>query len=77
MANELPEVRKSMQIGLLCVQENTADRPTMASVLGMFISEATTLRTPKQPAFITTSVPIPNSSRCSKNEVTISLLLGR
>ncbi|XXG59407.1 hypothetical protein AAC387_Pa04g1500 [Persea americana] len=77
VANELPEVRKCMQIGLLCVQENTADRPTMASVLGMFISEATTLRTPKQPAFITTSVPIPNSSRCSKNEVTISLLLGR
>lgn len=73
----LPEVLKCLQIALLCVQENTADRPTMASVVGMFISETTTLQTPKQPAFITTNLPNPNSSIISKNEMTISKLDGR
>ena len=75
---ELLELKRCLQIGLLCVQENSADRPTMASVVSMFISETTTLEAPKQPAFITTSLPDPRSSTSSsKNEVSISTLEGR
>ncbi|RWR90951.1 G-type lectin S-receptor-like serine/threonine-protein kinase [Cinnamomum micranthum f. kanehirae] len=76
-ACEILELKRCLQIGLLCVQENSTDRPTMASVVSMFISETTTLEAPKQPAFITTSLPNPSSSSSSKNEVTISTVEGR
>lgn len=65
------EVMKCIHIGLLCVQENTGDRPTMATVVGMFVSETTSLPTPKQPAFIMTS---PYCSHSSRNDVTFSTL---
>ena len=45
------EVLRCIQIGLLCVQEDAMDRPTMSAVLLMLSSE-TTLPSPKQPAFI-------------------------
>ena len=45
------EVLRCIQIGLLCVQENAIDRPTMLAILLMLSSE-TTLPSPKQPAFI-------------------------
>lgn len=45
------EVMRSIHIGLLCVQEDPADRPTMASIVLMLDSNTVTLPTPKQPAF--------------------------
>ncbi|KAM4102029.1 hypothetical protein ACB094_05G192100 [Castanea mollissima] len=45
------EVVRCIQIGLLCVQEDAMDRPTMLAVLLMLSCE-TTLPSPKQPAFI-------------------------
>ncbi|KAL0012567.1 hypothetical protein SO802_007675 [Lithocarpus litseifolius] len=45
------EVLRCIQIGLLCVQEDAADRPTMFAILLMLSCE-TTLPSPKQPAFI-------------------------
>ncbi|KAL0003584.1 hypothetical protein SO802_017365 [Lithocarpus litseifolius] len=45
------EVLRCIQIGLLCVQEDAMDRPTMSAILLMLSSE-TTLPSPKQPAFI-------------------------
>ncbi|KAG6695126.1 hypothetical protein I3842_09G080600 [Carya illinoinensis] len=45
------EVMRCIHIGLLCVQENVADRPTMASVVVMLNSYSTTLPVPSQPAF--------------------------
>ncbi|XP_023873524.2 G-type lectin S-receptor-like serine/threonine-protein kinase RKS1 [Quercus suber] len=45
------EVLRCIQIGLLCVQEDAVDRPTMLAVLLMLSCE-TTLPSPKQPAFI-------------------------
>ncbi|KAF3947648.1 hypothetical protein CMV_026244 [Castanea mollissima] len=45
------EVLRCIQIGLLCVQEDAMDRPTMLAVLLMLSCE-TTLPSPKQPAFI-------------------------
>ncbi|XP_030442377.1 cysteine-rich receptor-like protein kinase 10 [Syzygium oleosum] len=45
------EFRRYMQIGLLCVQEDAYDRPTMSSVVVMMKSESTTLTNPQRPAF--------------------------
>ncbi|CAL5410562.1 unnamed protein product [Camellia sinensis] len=45
------EVLKCIHIGLLCVQEDAADRPTMSFVVVMLGSETVTLPPPKQPAF--------------------------
>ncbi|KAK7391016.1 hypothetical protein VNO78_19294 [Psophocarpus tetragonolobus] len=45
------EVIKCIHIGLLCVQEDPIDRPTMASVVLMLDSYSVTLPAPNQPAF--------------------------
>ncbi|KAJ6333383.1 hypothetical protein OIU77_009285 [Salix suchowensis] len=45
------EMTRCIHIGLLCVQENVADRPTMASVVLMLSSSSLTLQIPSQPAF--------------------------
>ena len=45
------EVLRCIQIGLLCVQEDPADRPTMARVVLMLNSFSVTLPLPQQPAF--------------------------
>ncbi|KAK2631779.1 hypothetical protein EUGRSUZ_L02458 [Eucalyptus grandis] len=45
------EIVRCVHIGLLCVQENVANRLTMASVLLMLNSHSVTLQVPSQPAF--------------------------
>ena len=45
------EVLKCMHIGLLCVQEDAADRPTMSSVVHMLASDNVTVPSPTRPAF--------------------------
>jgi hypothetical protein len=45
------EIMRCIHIGLLCVQENVVDRPTMASVILMLTSYSITLQVPSQPAF--------------------------
>ncbi|GLU23196.1 hypothetical protein SLE2022_392200 [Rubroshorea leprosula] len=45
------EMMRCIHIGLLCVQENVSDRPTMASVLLMLSSNSTSLKVPSRPAF--------------------------
>lgn len=47
----LQEAWRCIQIGLLCVQENAVDRPTMSDVV-MMLSSETALPSPEQPAFI-------------------------
>ena len=42
---------KCINIGLLCVQYDPSDRPTMSTVIKMLDSEIANLPTPKQPAF--------------------------
>uniref|UniRef100_A0A6N2KT66 non-specific serine/threonine protein kinase n=1 Tax=Salix viminalis TaxID=40686 RepID=A0A6N2KT66_SALVM len=41
-----------INIGLLCVQESPADRPTMSDVISMIVNEHVALPEPKQPAFV-------------------------
>nr|XP_023894969.1 putative receptor-like protein kinase At4g00960 isoform X4 [Quercus suber] len=45
------EIMRCIHIGLLCVQENVVDRPTMASVVLMLNSVSITLPIPSKPAF--------------------------
>lgn len=77
------EVTRCIHIGLLCVQEDPADRPTMASIVLMLNSYSVTLPAPKQPAFFLHSGTDPNmpkqfgqsttrSYAPSVNEVSIS-----
>ncbi|CAN6272056.1 unnamed protein product [Urochloa humidicola] len=45
-------VLKCAHIGLLCVQENPSDRPSMSNVLLMLVGRSTTLHAPSRPAFL-------------------------
>uniref|UniRef100_A0A803MUV4 non-specific serine/threonine protein kinase n=1 Tax=Chenopodium quinoa TaxID=63459 RepID=A0A803MUV4_CHEQI len=45
------EAMKCINVGLLCVQENPADRPTMSTVVTMIANEAYQLPKPNNPAF--------------------------
>ncbi|XP_024010194.1 putative cysteine-rich receptor-like protein kinase 39 [Eutrema salsugineum] len=49
--NSSNEIIKLIQIGLLCVQENPTNRPTMSSVIVWLGSETITIPSPKAPAF--------------------------
>ncbi|KAH6772829.1 hypothetical protein C2S52_004342 [Perilla frutescens var. hirtella] len=53
--NFLSKMVRCIHIGLLCVQENAAYRPTMSSVLHMLNTSASTLSVPTEPAFYMTS----------------------
>ncbi|KAF5764530.1 putative protein kinase RLK-Pelle-DLSV family [Helianthus annuus] len=46
------EVLRCTIIGLLCVQEDPQDRPTMTGVLGMLGMDIESLPDPKEPAFV-------------------------
>ncbi|WCJ42939.1 G-type lectin S-receptor-like serine/threonine-protein kinase RKS1 [Euphorbia peplus] len=69
------EVARCIQIGLLCVQESAADRPTMFDVVFMLTNNAI-LAYPKQPAFILNRTYTSDGSN-SVNEVTVSMLRPR
>ncbi|CAL9077251.1 unnamed protein product [Musa acuminata var. zebrina] len=81
------EALRCMHIGLLCVQEEPAERPGMASVVLMLSSASVTLPTPSPPAFYVhgssiqeaadlleadRAAQLPLKERWSENEVSIS-----
>ncbi|KAF0929656.1 hypothetical protein E2562_023010 [Oryza meyeriana var. granulata] len=70
------EMLKCIQLGLLCVQENPAERPTMLSVLLMLHHiDTTSFPAPSKPAFTFANVGNTTSSSAaalSANEVSIS-----
>ncbi|XP_068322763.1 cysteine-rich receptor-like protein kinase 26 isoform X2 [Pyrus communis] len=45
------KIMRCIHIGLLCVQENVASRPTMASIVSMLNSHSVTLSLPSRPAY--------------------------
>ncbi|KAF8096976.1 hypothetical protein N665_0298s0040 [Sinapis alba] len=78
------DILRCIHIGLLCVQESAASRPTMASVALMLNSNSFTLPTPSRPAFVLESVMIPSNVsssteglQMSSNDVTVSELSPR
>ncbi|PRQ54938.1 putative protein kinase RLK-Pelle-DLSV family [Rosa chinensis] len=75
------EVLKCIHIGLLCVQDNAVDRPTMADIALMLSSEKDGPQ-PKQPVFSiqnSAHYPQPHSenTNSSKNEASITMIEGR
>lgn len=80
----MDEVVKCLTVGLLCIQEDPGDRPTMSNVVFMLGSETATLPRPKQPAFVVrrcassreTSGSKPDQT-LSQNELTVTLEHGR
>ncbi|KAM4092622.1 hypothetical protein ACB094_06G054100 [Castanea mollissima] len=74
---------KYVNIGLLCVQESAADRPTMSDVVAMLSNESTALPYPKQPAFLNMKsvmkANLDNSRAeiCSVSDATVSIMEGR
>ncbi|XP_058188689.1 G-type lectin S-receptor-like serine/threonine-protein kinase RKS1 isoform X4 [Rhododendron vialii] len=74
---------RCIQIGLLCVQKCPKDRPTMASVVLMLVSDTVALSMPKQPGFYiersseeTHELPLAQSCP-SINEVTMTQIEAR
>ncbi|KAH6815024.1 hypothetical protein C2S51_019844 [Perilla frutescens var. frutescens] len=50
-SGSMSEMVRCIHIGLLCVQENATERPTMASVVIMLSSSSISLAVPSEPAF--------------------------
>lgn len=79
------EVLKCIHIGLLCVQEDPTDRPTMSNVVFMLQNDTMTLPQPGQPTFslnrrVVINVDSSTSQEkkiFSNNELEISKLSGR
>ncbi|OMO64904.1 hypothetical protein COLO4_31717 [Corchorus olitorius] len=75
-----PEIRRCIHIGLLCVQEDPEDRPTMSDVVVVLGSETISLAEPKKPAFsVGRAIPVDQSSTPdpSINQMTISNVSAR
>lgn len=75
------EVVRFIQIGLLCVQEDPADRPTMSSAVILLESESLDLPKPNKPAFsvgkFVRHIHRSSSTDPSINQVTISSISSR
>lgn len=76
------EALRCIQVGLLCVQQDPNERPTMWSVLTMLESENTLLSHPQRPGFYTERMVLKTDKSTttdisSSNEVTVTLLHGR
>ncbi|KAK6783966.1 hypothetical protein RDI58_017420 [Solanum bulbocastanum] len=74
------EVMKCINVALLCVQEDSNDRPKMSDVNVMLVGEGLSLQRPNRPAFVIrthTSSTLSSSSKFSNNQVTITEEGGR
>ncbi|KAJ7948564.1 Protein kinase [Quillaja saponaria] len=77
------KVIRYVNIGLLCVQENAADRPTMSYILSMLGNDGTVLPYPKQPAFLSLRKMVNDgeaeriTENCSVNNMTASIMKAR
>ncbi|XP_059292308.1 G-type lectin S-receptor-like serine/threonine-protein kinase At4g03230 isoform X2 [Lycium ferocissimum] len=79
------EALKCINVALLCVQEDSGDRPTMSNVIVMLGSENMALPRPNQPAFVTRRNTTSSTSSSSyfkpdtgsNNELTITVEQGR
>ncbi|KAI3803961.1 hypothetical protein L1987_32127 [Smallanthus sonchifolius] len=78
-SSSLQNITRSIHIGLLCVQENVIDRPTMGLVV-LMLSLSITLPTPSEPAFYmraNMSEARRRSSQFTVNDVSISNITPR
>ncbi|CAN1319145.1 G-type lectin S-receptor-like serine/threonine-protein kinase RKS1 [Linum perenne] len=74
------EALRCIRIGLLCVEENPADRPDMLAVIFMLKSETTPVLSPRKPAFVAcvgSKISVTLDRVCSVNEMSFSGILSR
>ncbi|XP_074268918.1 G-type lectin S-receptor-like serine/threonine-protein kinase At1g11300 isoform X2 [Silene latifolia] len=75
------EINRSLQVGLLCVQENVNDRPNMSTVMSMFSSDITDLPWPKEPGFnkrhVVTETITTQLHQISGENISITAISGR
>lgn len=72
------ELLRCLQIGLLCVQKVSKDRPTMLSVIFMLGNESMNLPQPKEPGFFNQEfLKFEDEGCCSNNALTITLIEAR
>ncbi|XP_076894741.1 cysteine-rich receptor-like protein kinase 15 [Bidens hawaiensis] len=82
-SSSLQDIIRIIHIGLLCVQENVANRPTMASVVAMLNSFSITLPVPSEPAFFLHGSTDSENSKTTKlsqlttNDASISKIVPR
>ena len=72
-------ILRCIHIGLLCVQDQAKDRPTMLEVVSFLSNETILLAEPKQPALFSNDVAgkKPASQKSFINDATISEIGGR
>ncbi|XP_072080916.1 G-type lectin S-receptor-like serine/threonine-protein kinase At4g27290 [Arachis hypogaea] len=80
-SSDLSRVIRAIHVGLLCVQQNPEDRPSMLHVLMMLSSECTLLQ-PKMPGFFTERDLVGDTSSSkselvSFNEISVSVVHPR
>ncbi|KAK9209411.1 hypothetical protein WN944_001777 [Citrus x changshan-huyou] len=71
-----PIVKRYINVALLCVQENAADRPTMLEVISMLTNEFVNLPSPQQPGFSSLKKSVETVAR-SMNRLTLSVMDAR
>ncbi|PHU24351.1 hypothetical protein BC332_09458 [Capsicum chinense] len=76
------EVMRCIHVGLLCVQANPMDRPSMSSVVMMLTNDSLQLPVPRQPAFFIGTAMAEtetheNVGHCSINGLSISDMVAR
>lgn len=78
------EVDRCIHVGMLCVQDSAAQRPTMSSIILLLESEATTLPDPRKPTFTSNRSGIDSDHyfegkdvNQSLNDVTVTRVVGR
>ncbi|XP_052183229.1 cysteine-rich receptor-like protein kinase 44 isoform X2 [Diospyros lotus] len=83
-SNSIQDMIKCIHLGLLCVQEDVAERPTMASVVLMLNNVSVSLPQPSEPAFFvrrefdpTRTESSSQSNNASLNTVSITELYPR
>ncbi|KAK1417740.1 hypothetical protein QVD17_26874 [Tagetes erecta] len=77
------QLRRTIHVALLCVQENAGDRPVMSDVISMLINDTIPLPAPKQSAFffgrtVSKSTSIERKSNdCSVNQMSVTEMEAR
>lgn len=71
-----PIVKRYINVALLCVQENAADRPTMSEVISLLTNEFVNLPSPQQPGFSSLKKSVETVAR-SMNRLTLSVMDAR
>lgn len=75
-SSSMSEIVRCIHIGLLCVEQNIANRPTMSSVVLMLNSYSLTLQIPSQPAFVFSDISSSSQVQSSTYDQKVGIGIG-